>query len=411
MTPTEHNTAQQPRLKAFLDRELSAWRRLAVRLHLTRCAACREEMQAMQQIGEELRAQTVDPLDTNLRSRILATVRDMTPLAAPPVQARRPALVWGGAVAALLLAAVFAPRFRSNYSLVASRDSSATQEQAASAPAAANKSALESKTAVAAPQTQSPADVRGSVKPPSSLAPMPQKETAKRASAHIATAVVTPPTGLSYGGSARPKERAGGGSVLGQSMSVQQPVALERAGFDLNGYRFVARDGRRIDVPFKKNLEAVRFARSADGKMALDEAPSPPILYLSAADRLHNDAVPDSLWQPLPPGITSTQPRYVRPTLDWQQFLTMRWYPNMTVVGGLTYTASGHLAFVWLPGSHVEIGGVLYPDYAAYRAYADAHPDALRLHAVYDSAHTAARSLPTSPPRNPNNPASDKRRP
>ncbi|MCW3055969.1 MAG: hypothetical protein JWN14_5139, partial [Chthonomonadales bacterium] len=40
MTPAEHNQAQQPNLKAYLDNELPLWRQFAVRLHLARCASC-----------------------------------------------------------------------------------------------------------------------------------------------------------------------------------------------------------------------------------------------------------------------------------------------------------------------------------------------------------------------------------
>ena len=94
MTPAEHNETQQPTLKAFLDNELSLWRRFAVRLHLARCASCREELRTMQQIGTELRGQTtIDPLDPGLRSRILAAVREMTPEPTPPVQTRQPVLI------------------------------------------------------------------------------------------------------------------------------------------------------------------------------------------------------------------------------------------------------------------------------------------------------------------------------
>ena len=51
----------------------------------------------------------------------------------------------------------------------------------------------------------------------------------------------------------------------------QQRMVLERAGFDLNGYQFVTQRGQQIAVPFKKSLDAVRFARATDGRMALDE--------------------------------------------------------------------------------------------------------------------------------------------
>ena len=68
---TEHFRFQDD-LKAYADGELPLPRHLAVRLHLTRCASCREEMTQMTQIAEDLRASEPDAaLDPALRAKIL----------------------------------------------------------------------------------------------------------------------------------------------------------------------------------------------------------------------------------------------------------------------------------------------------------------------------------------------------
>ncbi len=453
MTPAEHNQTQQPNLKAYLDNELPLWRRFAVRLHLARCASCQEEMRAMQQIGQELRGQTIDPLDPGLRSRILATVREMTPEPVSPVRSRRPVLIWGGtAFAALLLAAIFVPRSKfapdsggMSYSLRAK--SSTAMPPAASA--GASKMAANSPDVASAPASDSaaPAQARGgaggsfSGKTPAKPA-SPTYEQAKAESNLVPadeSATLSPQK--SFGGPVpqsqdyaakkvdsevkrmRAPSLAGGGrasdvpisgrdkfanpSPRRQEVAVVSPAVplthgetvtanrksrpqealllLARAGFDLNGYQFVTQSGKRMAVPFQKSLNAVRFARATDGKMALAASADPPILYLAPSDTLINQAIPGSRWQPLPPGVSSPQPLYVHPAQDWEQFLSMRWYPNMTVVGGLSSADAVSTGFAWLPGSHVQIGPNRYSDFAAYRAFADAHPEAQRLRAAHDS--------------------------
>lgn len=342
----------------------------------------------MQQIGKELRGQTIDPLDPGLRSRILATVREITPGPAAPAPSRRPVLIWGGAAGAALLAvAVFAshPRFAADYQqaeapLAASRPAASAPVPFGYSPQAAGKYSSTESDFDAATPAQSRADTGKSFAGPrvsKAKAPNQEKPTMERG----VPVTVLPP----------PRPQAGGASVsVNRPEQTPKPIFLERAGFDLNGYQFVAQGGRRIAVPFKKSLNAIRFARAADGRMALAESASSPILYLTPADTLVNAAIPASHWQPLPPGISSAQALYVRPARDWEEFTAMRWYPNMTVVGGFASADPGNAAFTWLTGSHVQIGGTLYPDFAAYRAFADAHPAARRLHAVYDVAPASA---------------------
>ena len=54
------NDVYQDDLKAYLDKELPLFRRLAVREHLTRCASCREEITQMTQMTTELRKAEAD---------------------------------------------------------------------------------------------------------------------------------------------------------------------------------------------------------------------------------------------------------------------------------------------------------------------------------------------------------------
>ncbi len=65
-------TKYQDDLKACADGELSPLRRFLVRRHLTRCASCREEIQAMTQLTEDLRATEPEhALPPHLRERLL----------------------------------------------------------------------------------------------------------------------------------------------------------------------------------------------------------------------------------------------------------------------------------------------------------------------------------------------------
>lgn len=124
-------------LKAFLDHELPLSRRLVVRIHLARCAACRQETIAMTQITEDVRADETkdeakndaattdatsrtDALAPDLRARILTGIDEIKPAdqeatgaKAPEKQARNaaqvlmprprvPVFAWG-AIAALVL--------------------------------------------------------------------------------------------------------------------------------------------------------------------------------------------------------------------------------------------------------------------------------------------------------------------
>jgi len=115
---TSRCEACQEDLKAYADGELSLVRRLAVRTHLARCAACREEMIFMEQISNEVRsgesgATASGTLDPALRAKILTNIAaEVAPAAAsdaPPAQPIltrprwRPQLAEYGAFATLVV--------------------------------------------------------------------------------------------------------------------------------------------------------------------------------------------------------------------------------------------------------------------------------------------------------------------
>src|SRR5687767_11820382 len=59
-------------LKAYLDGEVPLDRRVAIRLHLARCATCREEITAMESISRDLIADESNGFDAALRERLVA---------------------------------------------------------------------------------------------------------------------------------------------------------------------------------------------------------------------------------------------------------------------------------------------------------------------------------------------------
>jgi hypothetical protein len=112
-------------LLAYRDRELPAWRRVLVQRHLQRCDLCRQEIQLMTQITEELKTEELQsiehtsqsPLPPVLRSRILSQLpQNMQdePLKqeseSKSVSRSRPRLMWlewSGLAGAFLLLIVF----------------------------------------------------------------------------------------------------------------------------------------------------------------------------------------------------------------------------------------------------------------------------------------------------------------
>ncbi len=112
--PPTHRTRAE--LKAFLDGELSAARKLKVRLHLVRCEACREERSWLHQLGSDMKELEKAKPRPELRAKILASLPD-TPPAAVSAPSRwhgastlryAPALASVGLVSLLLTGGVFA---------------------------------------------------------------------------------------------------------------------------------------------------------------------------------------------------------------------------------------------------------------------------------------------------------------
>ena len=96
----------QNELKAYLDGQLPFLQRQQVRRHLKRCVACREELSAMEQTGNQLKVDAPTPLEASLRAKILAAAGSVGPKPgerpkAPSKWRRKPMMVWAVAATAL----------------------------------------------------------------------------------------------------------------------------------------------------------------------------------------------------------------------------------------------------------------------------------------------------------------------
>lgn len=114
---TTRCTALHDDLMAYRDDELSPVRRLAVRWHLLRCAACREELNFMKTVSDELRASEPPGIDPDLRAKLLENIPDSAlsngAARKPPAIHRRP--IWpallGSAGIVCVVAAIIFPYF------------------------------------------------------------------------------------------------------------------------------------------------------------------------------------------------------------------------------------------------------------------------------------------------------------
>jgi anti-sigma factor RsiW len=61
-------------LKAYADGQLALLRQAEITLHLAGCVACRQEIEAMRRISACLHAQEAEPLDLDVRAKILERV-------------------------------------------------------------------------------------------------------------------------------------------------------------------------------------------------------------------------------------------------------------------------------------------------------------------------------------------------
>ncbi len=112
-------TAFQNSLKAYHDDELPVIERLSIRLHLFKCPACREEIELMEKITNDLRTADSAILEPGLRSRLL----DGIPASAATDESekkrfrfrrpnleqwkKKPRIVWATAAIACILLFVF----------------------------------------------------------------------------------------------------------------------------------------------------------------------------------------------------------------------------------------------------------------------------------------------------------------
>jgi hypothetical protein len=93
-------------LKALVDRELPALRAVMLRLHLLRCAACREEAAWMSRMNADMRAIEEARPGPELRARILASLPQQQSIRIERPRSRRPALGYAlGAAATVAIAA------------------------------------------------------------------------------------------------------------------------------------------------------------------------------------------------------------------------------------------------------------------------------------------------------------------
>lgn len=150
-------------LKAYQDGELPLSSRLAVRLHLARCASCREEISAMENIGKAFARDDAGGLSPEMRARLVAAIPPDLPQTTSPELARtsrkvnRPLLLWGATASALLLWFVCYPLTQSVREK--SADSSATMQApvaAAGAPAASTATSAMANAPVTLPRTEQP---------------------------------------------------------------------------------------------------------------------------------------------------------------------------------------------------------------------------------------------------------------
>jgi hypothetical protein len=101
-------------LKAYLDGQLPFMQRQQVRHHLKGCAACRKELSAMEQTGNQLKLDAPTPLEASLRAKILSAAEGVGPKAgdrpkAPSKWRRKPVIAWAVAATALTAWCLFYP--------------------------------------------------------------------------------------------------------------------------------------------------------------------------------------------------------------------------------------------------------------------------------------------------------------
>ena len=130
-----------PDLKAYQDGQMGWRQKWSATRHLTRCAACREELEAMREFSDRWRGADAEVLDPALRARILAAVPDTRPAApagsAPSRLRPRPLLLAGAGLSAAIGAIVLFPVVVKNSGSVPDASKAADIASSSAPPAAA----------------------------------------------------------------------------------------------------------------------------------------------------------------------------------------------------------------------------------------------------------------------------------
>ena len=129
-------------LKAYSDGELPVMARLRVRRHLSQCAACREEITAMELIRRRLRQTDAAAFTPELKDKILAGIPDGVPPtdAATPIRnKKKPLMIFGATAAVALCWFIFYPMTQ-NQLMSADRSAPSTASTPTTAQEMAGKS-------------------------------------------------------------------------------------------------------------------------------------------------------------------------------------------------------------------------------------------------------------------------------
>jgi hypothetical protein len=170
---------------------------------------------------------------------------------------------------------------------------------------------------------------------------------------------------------------------------LNQQVLIVKASFDQGGYQIYAQTGEVIVVPFDNgNLHVLKFGRSNTGQTYfVNDNNVAPILYLPPGGYVENAVAQGARWYPLPNDFAYSSPVYVAVAPTWADYMAMGWYPGMAIYGGMWGYRPG-LAFAWMPGYYVNVGGVRYTSYTSYRTYYTSTPGYMRNAVVYRNYNT-----------------------
>ena len=186
--------------------------------------------------------------------------------------------------------------------------------------------------------------------------------------------------------------RPGQGVYSWQDIPPGQQITISRASFDVGGYQLYSATGATIVVPFvAHNLGVLKFGRSTNAQTYLMRDSGDPVLYLAPGASLDNTSIVGSKWEPIPSEFEYNGPIYVTLAPDWNQWVTMDWFPGMSIRGGYW----GHTpatAIAAMPMFSIAVDEDHLHDLASLQKYAADHPGSQRSRAVFDyaAAHSTA---------------------